>query len=185
MLQILLLSLSSCTTQDPELSETVVTEAEINAEGAQPNSNPNEKSPETGDQQDQLDVSTPPWKPNLKEGSKVFEDDLTFQNENNTADPELENSFDSSTGYGKEDPQYEEASAAGNIPTEEITETEQVVRTHIVAVSKLNIRSQPSVNSPVIGVLSKGDAVTVLLQEGNWSRIGPEQYVSSRFLNLN
>ena len=56
-------------------------------------------------------------------------------------------------------------------------------RTYRVKVPLLNVRSGPSTEFPVNGVLKQGEKVTEYSREGAWIRIGDNQYVSLAFLS--
>jgi uncharacterized protein YgiM (DUF1202 family) len=55
-------------------------------------------------------------------------------------------------------------------------------REYVVVGSGLNVRSGPSMESPIVGSLKAGDTVKMLSREGVWVMISQDQYVSIKHL---
>ena len=51
-----------------------------------------------------------------------------------------------------------------------------------VYVNALNIREYPTVNSRLVGRLSKGETVSPIQEDGAWIKIGKRQWVHSRYV---
>lgn len=52
-----------------------------------------------------------------------------------------------------------------------------------VTARSLNVRKSPSLSAPVVGQRISGDRVIIYERSGTWSRIGVDQWVSTKFLN--
>ncbi len=70
-----------------------------------------------------------------------------------------------------------------------LTEKQQreVNKTATITVNNLNVRTEPSTNSEVIGQLHKGDLVTVQREENSWSQISFQSrtaWVSSQYVRI-
>lgn len=86
----------------------------------------------------------------------------------------------------KKDYETKENTTDENI-TNEDTANESAVEA-VVSAQELNVRSEPSLNSEVVGKLSKGDRITVNEFIGNWAKItfnNKEAYVHKNYLVLN
>ncbi|MED4454999.1 N-acetylmuramoyl-L-alanine amidase [Metabacillus fastidiosus] len=91
----------------------------------------------------------------------------------------------------KEDYETKENTPNENIPTEDTTNGDTASESTVEAVvsaKELNVRSEPSLDSEVIGKLSKGDRITVNEFIGNWAKITFNNkigYVHKNYLVLN
>jgi GH25 family lysozyme M1 (1,4-beta-N-acetylmuramidase) len=64
--------------------------------------------------------------------------------------------------------------------TEEVKQTSTIKKT--VTANKLNVRSGASMDSPVVRIIVKGDKVSVEDEKDGWSKIGKNEWVSTKFL---
>jgi uncharacterized protein YgiM (DUF1202 family) len=69
------------------------------------------------------------------------------------------------------------------MPAVQPTETADRQQATVTAAESLNVRSEPSYTSPVIGYLKHGEAVTVYECVGNWARVGVGEFVNAVYLS--
>ena len=64
------------------------------------------------------------------------------------------------------------------------SDNEKTTTEHVMTVvsPQLNVRSGPGTDHSVVNRLNKGEKVIILEVEGNWGRVGVNQYVSIRYL---
>jgi hypothetical protein len=78
--------------------------------------------------------------------------------------------------------QLDDAALAEKPIIEEQELNDSAKRSFVVVSNGLNVRSGPSMEAPVVGMLKQGAEVNMVDREGIWVMIGPEQYVSIRHL---
>ncbi len=67
--------------------------------------------------------------------------------------------------------------------TEGVTEKPQPKKeTGTVTASKLNVRSGPGGSNKVVSTLDNGESVEILAEKNGWLNIGPDQWVSAKFI---
>jgi uncharacterized protein YgiM (DUF1202 family) len=71
---------------------------------------------------------------------------------------------------------------SGSVIEESDLSAESAPRQYVVVGSGLNIRSGPSMESPIVGSLKAGDTVNMIAREGVWVMISQDQYVSIKHL---
>ena len=71
----------------------------------------------------------------------------------------------------------------GNTEGTETADPDGAMGTGTVNASRLNVRSGPGTNNPVVGKLSNGESVSILQAEGDWYMVAEGQWVHGNYIN--